>query len=111
MEQEPEQPQSDDANPDTVETQNLVSLPESQEEDFTPVDVNCDCECCRHYTKAYIRHLLVAEETLGQRLLSIHNLRFLIRIMEGIRESIKEDRFLEYKKEFMTNYKSAKDNQ
>ena len=73
-------------------------------EDFTPVDVGCDCECCKHYTKAYIRHLLVAEETLGQRLLSVHNLRFLIRIMEGIRLSIKEDRFLEYKKEFIDNY-------
>ena len=73
-------------------------------EDFTPVDINCDCECCKHYTKAYIRHLLVAEETLGQRLLSVHNLRFLIRIMEGIRLSIKEDRFLEYKKEFINNY-------
>ena len=58
----------------------------------------------KHYTKAYIRHLLVAEETLGQRLLSVHNLRFLIRIMEGIRLSIKEDRFLEYKKEFIENY-------
>lgn len=73
-------------------------------EDFTPVDTSCDCECCKHYTKAYIRHLLVAEETLGQRLLSIHNLRFLIRIMENIRLSIKEDRFLEYKKEFISNY-------
>ncbi len=77
-------------------------------EDFTPVDDTCDCECCKHYTKAYIRHLLVAEETLGQRLLSIHNLRFLIRIMEGIRESIKEDKFLEYKKEFMDNYNVGK---
>ena len=73
-------------------------------EDFTPVDVNCDCECCKNYTKAYIRHLLVAEETLGQRLLSVHNLRFLIKIMENIRLSIKEDRFLEYKKEFIDNY-------
>ena len=73
-------------------------------EDFTSVDVHCDCECCMHYTKAYIRHLLVSEETLGQRLLSVHNLRFLIRIMEGIRVSIKEDRFLEYKKEFLENY-------
>jgi len=76
-------------------------------EDFTPVDVGCDCECCKHYTKAYIRHLLVAEETLGQRLLSVHNLRFLIRIMEGIRLSIKEDRFLEYKKEFIDNYSTT----
>ena len=72
--------------------------------DFTPVDTSCDCECCRNYTKAYVRHLLVAEETLGQRLLSIHNLRFLIRIMEGIRESIKKDKFLEYKEEFIKNY-------
>lgn len=77
-------------------------------EDFTSVDIDCDCECCKNYTKAYIRHLLVANETLGQRLLSIHNLRFLIRIMEGIRESIKEDRFLEYKEEFLTNYGKEK---
>lgn len=74
-------------------------------EDFTPVDDSCDCKCCKNYTKAYIRHLLVADETLGQRLLSIHNLRFLIRIMEGIREAIKEDRFLELKEEFYNNYK------
>ena len=73
--------------------------------DFTPLDTSCDCECCKNYTKAYIRHLLVAEETLGQRLLSIHNLRFLINIMEHIRESIKEDKFLEYKEEFIKNYK------
>ena len=77
-------------------------------DDFTPVDVGCDCECCKHYTKAYIRHLLIAEETLGQRLLSIHNLRFLVRIMEGIRTSIKEDRFLEYKKEFLDTYGTIK---
>ncbi len=76
--------------------------------DFTPLDTSCDCECCKNYTKAYIRHLLVAEETLGQRLLSIHNLRFLIRIMEGIRESIKEDKFLEYKEEFIKNYSTNK---
>ena len=73
-------------------------------EDFTSVDIGCDCECCKHYTKSYIRHLLVADETLGQRLLSVHNLRFLIRIMEGIRLSIREDRFLDYKKEFLENY-------
>ena len=79
-------------------------------EDFTPVDTSCDCECCKNYTKAYIRHLLVAEETLGARLLSIHNLRFLIRIMEGIRASIKEDRFLEYKREFIENYSLIKNN-
>ena len=73
-------------------------------EDFTPVDSDCDCKCCKNYTKAYIGHLLVANETLGQRLLSIHNLRFLIRIMENIREAIKEDRFLELKGEFYKCY-------
>ena len=74
-------------------------------DDFTAVDNSCDCECCKNYTKAYIRHLLVAEETLGQRLLSIHNLRFLIKIMENIRLSIQEDRFMQYKKEFIENYR------
>ncbi len=73
-------------------------------EDFTPIDKECDCECCKHYTKAYIRHLIIAEETLGQRLLSIHNLRFLISIAENIRKSIKEDKFLDYKKEFLDRY-------
>ncbi len=74
-------------------------------EDFTPIDNECDCECCKHYTKAYVRHLIIANETLGQRLLSIHNLRFLIKITENIRESIKNDTFLEYKKEFIDRYR------
>ena len=73
-------------------------------EDFSNLDDSCDCYACKNYTKAYIRHLLVAKETLGQRLLSIHNIRFLIKIMENIRESIKEDRFLEYKEEFINRY-------
>ena len=74
-------------------------------EDFSVVDENCDCYACQHYTKAYIRHLIVADETLGQRLLSIHNLRFLIRLTEEIRDSIKRDSFLEYKKQFIKNYR------
>ena len=78
-------------------------------EDFSAVDDTCDCECCKHYTKAYIRHLIVANETLGQRLLSIHNLRFLIRLVEEIRLSIKEDSFLEYKNNFINNYKGIKE--
>ena len=75
-------------------------------EDFTCIDENCDCYACKNYTKAYIRHLIVANETLGQRLLSIHNLRFLIRLTEEIRESIKENRFLEYKEDFIKKYKN-----
>ena len=73
-------------------------------EDFTVVDDSCDCYACKYYTKAYIRHLIVANESLGQRLLSIHNVRFLIRLVEEIRESIKKDCFLEYKKSFIHQY-------
>ena len=77
-------------------------------EDFTPIEENCDCYACKHYTKAYIRHLIVANETFGQRLLSIHNIRFLIKEVEEIREAIKNDNFEEYKKEFINKYKNDK---
>ena len=72
--------------------------------DFSPVDPKCDCECCRKYSKAYINHLFRADEGLGARLMSIHNLRFLIRIMEGARLAIAEDRFLEYKHDILASY-------
>ena len=75
-------------------------------EDFTPIDDECDCYTCKNYTKAYLRHLFIAGEGLGGRLLSIHNIRFLIKIMENIRKSIEEDRFLEYKDEFLKEYLS-----
>ena len=67
-------------------------------EDFTPLDPNCDCYCCKNYTKAYLRHLYVCDETFGKRLMSIHNIRFLIKLMEGARQAIKEDRFGDYMK-------------
>lgn len=73
-------------------------------DDFTPLDPECDCECCKNYTKAYLNHLYRANEGLGNRLLSIHNLRFLIRLMEGIRHAIKEDSFLEYKEHILNKY-------
>ena len=73
-------------------------------DDFTPIEEVCDCYACKSYTKAYIRHLLVANETFGARLLSIHNIRFLIRLTEEIREAIKENRLLEYKEEFTNRY-------
>lgn len=66
---------------------------EKYKEDFSPLDSQCDCYCCKNYTKAYLRHLYVCDETFGKRLLSIHNLRFLIHLMEGARQAIKEDRF------------------
>ena len=72
-------------------------------EDFTPID-ECDCYTCTHYTKAYIKHLIAAEETFGQRLLSIHNIRYLISLMEEIREAIREDRLLEFRETFIEDY-------
>lgn len=78
------------------------------EEDFTPLDPNCDCYCCKNYTKAYLRHLYICDETFGKRLLSIHNVRFLIHLMEEIRTAIKEDRFLEFKQEFLTKFGGTK---
>ena len=74
-------------------------------DDFTPLDDNCDCECCKNYTKAYLNHLFRNNEGLGMRLLSIHNLRFLIRLVEEAREAIEEDRFIEFKEDILNRYK------
>ena len=73
-------------------------------EDFTPLDPECDCECCRNYTKAYLNHLYRNNEVLGSRLMSIHNLRFLIHFMEQVREAIAQDRFLEFKEYILGHY-------
>lgn len=73
-------------------------------EDFTPISDTCDCYACKHYTKAYIKHLINADETFGARLLSIHNIRFLIKLMEDMREAIRNDNILEFRKEFIKNY-------
>ena len=74
------------------------------EKDFTPLDHECDCYTCKNYTRAYIRHLVKAEEILAARLISIHNIHFLQNLMKNIREAIKEDRFLEFKKYFYEKY-------
>ena len=73
-------------------------------EDFTPIDPDCDCYACRNYTRAYIRHLIKADEINGGRLLSVHNLRFLARLTADIRKAIFEDRFLDFKREFLAQY-------
>ncbi|WP_066634934.1 tRNA guanosine(34) transglycosylase Tgt [Desulfolucanica intricata] len=69
--------------------------------DFTPLDEGCGCYTCRNFTRAYIRHLLKADEILGVRLTTIHNLYFLLRLMENIRKAIMEDRLVEYKNQFL----------
>ncbi len=74
------------------------------ERDFTPLDPECDCYTCKNYTRAYIRHLVKANEILGVRLLSIHNLRFLTSFMEKIRTSIENDNLLNFRDEFYKKY-------
>jgi len=76
--------------------------------DFTPIDETCDCYACKHYTKSYIKHLINADETFGARLLSIHNIRYLIKLTEDLREAIKNDTILEYRDEFRRNYYGEK---
>jgi len=73
-------------------------------EDFSPLDPECDCYCCRTYSKAYLRHLFRSDEILSSMLLSEHNLHFLVRLAEEIRLAIDEDRFCEYKTEFFLKY-------
>lgn len=72
--------------------------------DYSPLDPNCDCYTCRNYTRAYIRHLIKADEIFGLRLTTYHNLYFLLRLMENIREAIREDRLLTFKETFFAQY-------
>jgi len=71
---------------------------------FTPIDAECDCYTCKNFTRAYVRHLFMANETLGLTLASIHNERFVVRTVDSIRESIENGSFFEYKKRFLERY-------
>ncbi len=76
--------------------------------DFTPISRTCDCYACKHYTKAYIHHLISCDETFGARLLSIHNIRFLVSLMEQIRVAIKNDTLCEFRDAFVKDYYGEK---
>lgn len=73
-------------------------------EDLAPVEKGCDCYCCRNYSRSYIRHLMNTGEMFGGRLLSIHNIHFLINLMKDIRLAIKENRLGDFREEFFMNY-------
>lgn len=75
----------------------------SYKEDFRPLDPQCDCHACQNYTRAYIRHLIKVNEILGLRLCSYHNVYYLMRLVDQMREAIKEDRYSQFRKEFYTN--------
>ncbi len=73
-------------------------------EDFTPLDPECDCYCCRNFTKAYLRHLVNCKEILAAELLSIHNIRFLLKLVADARKAIQQDSFADFKNEFYAKY-------
>ena len=79
------------------------------EKDFSPLDCECDCYTCRNYTRAYIRHLINTKEILGVRLLSIHNLRFLTKLMERVRIEIENDNLGNFRDEFYEKYGYTKE--
>jgi queuine tRNA-ribosyltransferase len=76
--------------------------------DFAPLDAECDCYTCRNFSRAYIRHLFKAGEITGARLASIHNLRFLLHLMENVRQAIREDRLRDFRNEFFSKYDMTK---
>lgn len=82
----------------------LVIKNAQYEHDFHPIDEHCNCYTCRNYSRAYIRHLVRVNEIFGLRLLTIHNLHFLVDFMRQMRQSIMEDRFPEFYRKFTANF-------
>jgi queuine tRNA-ribosyltransferase len=74
--------------------------------DFSPLDPDCDCYACKNFTRAYVRHLFKAEEILGLRLTTIHNLHFLIKLMREMRNAILQDALPDFYQEFWSTYKA-----
>ena len=76
--------------------------------DTQPLDPSCDCYTCGNFTRAYLRHLIVAEELLGLRLLSLHNVRYLVRIAETARDKIRSGDFQSWSRDWLEQYRGAK---
>ena len=76
-------------------------------EDFSPLDSECGCYCCKNYSRAYIRHLINVNEMLAAQLLSLHNITFLHKLMRGMREAIFADSLIDFAKEFYNKYENG----
>jgi len=74
-------------------------------EQFIPIEEECDCYCCKNFSRAYLRHMINTDEILGGRMLSLHNIRFLHRLIEKIKNVIMQDKYSEFVEEFIKNYK------
>ena len=77
----------------------------SYADDFSPIDNSCNCYVCRNYSRAYLRHLIKAEEILAHRLLSYHNVYFLVNLMENIRSAINLGMFSTFYHDFLNTYR------
>jgi queuine tRNA-ribosyltransferase len=75
--------------------------------DESPLDKNCNCETCKNYSRAFLSHLYRTKELLSHKLISLHNIHFLMNTMKEIRQSIKNENFLEQKKEFLSKYQTT----
>ncbi len=74
-----------------------------------PIDADCSCYACQNFSKGYMRHLFKAKEILGLRMASLHNITFMINLMNNIRLSLKENNFMKFKNEFLAKYLSKED--
>jgi queuine tRNA-ribosyltransferase len=72
--------------------------------DFGPIEADCDCFACRHFTRAYLRHLLNVNEILGLRMVSVHNSHVYLRVMSEVRAALGAGTFADYYREFIANY-------
>ncbi|MBQ3667895.1 MAG: tRNA guanosine(34) transglycosylase Tgt, partial [Clostridia bacterium] len=90
----------------TVFTRNgrLVIRNAAYAREFVPMEEDCDCYACKNFTRAYIRHLIKADEIFGLRLCSLHNLRFLTKLMEDIRSAIEQDALRDFSEEFYARH-------
>ncbi len=75
--------------------------------DFTPIEAGCECFACKHFTRAYLRHLLNVNEILGLRMVSVHNSHMYLKVMSDIRANIAAGTFSEFRREFIANYRPS----
>ena len=76
--------------------------------DYSALQKGCTCETCKSYSKSYLRHLIIENEILGLKLMTIHNLHFLINLMQLCRTNIEKNNFGKFKKDFLKKFKSKK---
>lgn len=90
-----------------ISTGKLVIRNAEYKDDFQPVDPECDCYCCRHFSRAYLRHLFNVNEILGLRLATYHNIHFYMKLVKQAREAIMDGAFIKFKNHFLEKFSSG----